>query len=275
MNERGDTFGTKFRETRASKATEMQGQRYWVDQGRIGTALSDSAVLSAPEEKNRFNAGGVRITTGSLGTELKWYVQSPCFSSLFTVLSWIAGAQLPVVLRFYAAGWFEEFHQTHAGAERRLEDIISRGDRHFTAKTMVKQFELKGKSLPGLLSECINTPKVAEDYAIECLLEDSIEQFTVQKIGPKSVISQVWGPFRSSFPCQPTGAYGQVVSEAYHEVLTTGKPRYDHVLAAMRMPDNVLFWVPYHRLVMPKHDKSNTPSVLVVAELNQVDIQLI
>ncbi len=202
-------------------------------------------------------------------------MQSPCYASLFSTREWLETAKLPIILRFYASGWFEEFHRSHESAARRLEDVISRGDRHFTAKTMVRQFELNEKPLPSLISECIKAPSTADEYAIECSFEDNTEQFTVQKIGVKSVINQVWGPFPSSFPCQATSQYGQVVSEAYREVLNTGKPRYDHVLAAMRMPDNVLFWVPYHRLVLPKKSVSGNPSVLVVSELNQVDILMI
>ena len=253
----------------------MQGQRYWVESGKIGAAFNDAAVNSVVEEKKKFENGLVRLTTGNLGTEIKWHVQSPCYASLFSTLEWLKAAKLPIILRFYASGWFEEFHRTPESAVQRLEDVISRGDRHFTTKTMVKQFELNEKPLPSLLTECINTPSTASEYAVECSFQDNTEQFTVQKIGSKSVINQVWGPFPSSFPCQTTGQYGQVVSEAYGEVLNTGRPRYDHVLAAMRMPDNVLFWVPYHRLVLPKNNLNGNPSVLVISELNQVDITLI
>ena len=253
----------------------MQGQRYWVEAGKIGTALNDAVVNSAADEKRKFENGLVRLTTGNLGTETKWHVQSPCYASLFSTLEWLQTAKLPIILRFYVSGWFEEFHRTYESAAQRLEDVVSRGDRHFTARTMVKQFELNEKPLPNLLTECINKPSTASDYAIECSFEDNTEQFTVQKIGSKSVINQVWGPFPSSFPCQSTSQYGQVVSEAYREVLDTGRPRYDHVLAAMRMPDNVLFWVPYHRLVLPKSSQSGSPSVLVISELHQVDIKLI
>ena len=252
-----------------------QGQRYWVDAGKIGTALSDNAVVSTADEKRNYENGHVRLTTGKLGTEIKWHVQSPCYASLFSTLEWLHSAKLPIILRFYVSGWFEEFHRTYESATRRLEDVVSRGDRHFTSKTMVKQFNLNEKPLPGLLTECIKKPSTALEYAIECSFENNTEQFTVQKIGPKSVINQVWGPFPSSFPCQSTSQYGQVVSEAYREVINTGRPRYDHVLAAMRMPDNVLFWVPYHRLVLPRHNPGGDPSVLVISELHQVDIKLI
>ena len=253
----------------------MQGRRYWVEQGEIGAVVPDGTILSPVDERKKLEAGQVRVTTGDLGTEVKWYVQSPCYASLFATLEWLSSIQLPIVLRFYASGWFEEFHKTNETAMHRLNDIISRGDRHFSSRTMVKEFDIKDKPLPTLLTECINKPNVALDYAIECSYEETTEQFAVQRIGSKSVINQVWGPFPSSFPCQSTSQYGQTVSEAYHEVLNTGKPRYDHVLAAMRMPDNVVFWVPYHRLVMPKTPSLKKQSVLVVAELNQVDIQLI
>lgn len=253
----------------------MQGRRYWIESGIISSVLNDLAPLSAADERKKFESGHVRLTTGDRGTEIKWHVQTPCLASIFAAMDWLSDANLPLILRFYASGWFEEFHQSHHAAIRRLEDIVARGDRHFTSKTLVKQFEINEKPLPTLLTQCINKPNTALDYAVECAFEDNTEQFTVKRIGPKSVISRVWGPFPSSFPCQSTGQYGQTVSQAYREVLTSGKPRYDHVLASMRMPDNVLFWVPYHRLVMPKLGRVDSSSVLVISELSKVDIQLI
>ena len=253
----------------------MIGRRYWVDAGKIGNVVNDDATYSLIEERKRFDLGQVRLTTGDLGTEIKWHVQSPCHASLYAAIEWLATAKTPFVLRFYVSGWFEEFHKTYGEVMRRLEDIVARGDRHFTTRTLVQQFELDEKPLPALITECLNRPSSALDYAVECAYEESTEQFAVQKIGPKSVINQVWGPFPSSFPCLPTSQYGRVVSKAYQEVSDTGKPRYDHVLAAMRMPDNVLFWVPYHRLVLPKIAKSQKPSVLVISELSKVDIKLI
>ncbi len=253
----------------------MLGRRYWGDAGKIGSIANDETPFSQIEERKRFDLGQVRLTTGDIGTEIKWHVQSPCHASLYAAIEWLATANGPFVLRFYVSGWFEEFHRTYQEVMQRLEDILARGDRHFTTRTMVQQFALNEKPLPELISECLNTPSSALDYAIECTYEENSEQFAVERIGSKSVINQVWGPFRSSFPCLPTSQYGRVVSQAYHEVSVSGKPRYDHVLAAMRMPDNVLFWVPYHRLVLPKKVSGSKPSVLVVAELSQVDIKLI
>jgi hypothetical protein len=253
----------------------MLGQKYWVDLGKIGAVSNDDSNYSQIEDRKRFDLGQVRLTTGDLGTEIKWHVQAPCHASLYAAMAWLSAAKSPFVLRFYVSGWFEEFHRTHQDLMRRMEDIVARGDRHFATRTMVQQFELDEKPLPDLITECLNTPASALDYAVECAYEESTDQFAVERIGPKSVISQVWGPFPSSFPCLSTSQYGKVVSQAYHEVSVSGKPRYDHVLAAMRMPDNALFWVPYHRLVLPKKMSGSKPTVLVISELSRVDIKLI
>jgi hypothetical protein len=253
----------------------MHGQRYWVENGELSELIADAPEISPQEQRKKFNAGHVRLTTGELGTEIKWSVLSPCLASLFFINDWLTVATGPFVLRFYASGWFEEFHETYKDVNRRLDEIIVRGDRHFTTRTLIKEFSIKKTELTPLLNDCISQTSTAQEYAVECVYEDNTQQFLVQSIGPKSAISRVYGSFLSSFPCQTAGSYGQSVSEAYKQVLNSGKPRYDHVLAAMRMPDNEVFWVPYRRLVLPKLAMGGKHSVLVVSEITSVDIQLI
>ena len=86
----------------------MLGRRYWVDAGKIGNFANDDATYSLIEERKRFDLGQVRLTTGDLGTEIKWHVQSPCHASLYAAIEWLATARAPFVLRFYVSGWFEE-----------------------------------------------------------------------------------------------------------------------------------------------------------------------
>jgi hypothetical protein len=253
----------------------MQGRRYWVEGAKLDALSYGAADLTQLEERKKFDQGHVRLTTGDLGTEVKWAVLSPCLASLFFVQEWLKDATIPVVLRFYVSGWFEEFYSVKNDAVLRLDAIIARGDRHFISRTLIKEFNLDTAPLTPLLSDCFAHASTAEEYAVECVYEDMTSQFLVERIGPKSVISKVWGSFPSSFPCQAAGSYGHAVSQAYTEVLNTGKPHYDHVLAAMRMPDNDIFWVPYRRLVMPKLSASNKPAVLVISEITPVDIQLI
>ncbi len=77
-----------------------------------------------------------------------------------------------------------------------------------------------------------------------------------------------------SYACRSGNSYDEVISEAYTDVLRTGKPRYDHVLAAMRMPDNVVRWMPYQRIVVPTRMGEKLMSVSVVAEIANVEIRI-
>lgn len=247
----------------------------WIENGRSGTPQPNSELASLRDEREKFRDGLVRLTTSDHGTEIKWSVLSPCNASLFAAIFALDFAKGPFVLRFYVSGWFEEFHNDNKSAKQRIEEIIARGDRHFTCSTVVKDFEFNGAPLSPLFENCVRDQDGAKDYAVECVFENFTQQFHVEKIGTKSAINRVYGSFLSSFPCQSSSSYSQTVSKAYTEVLENGQPRYDQILAAMRMPNNDIRWVPYCRLVMPYKKPHHKPAVLVVSEISQVQIQLI
>ena len=107
----------------------MHAQKIWIENGIM--RLVPPATVEAPaEDRQKFELGHVRITAGSSGTEIKWNVLSPCITSLFVAKEWLRSCNTPCVLRFYANGWFEEFHEDAAKAGERIEDTIMRGDRH-------------------------------------------------------------------------------------------------------------------------------------------------
>jgi hypothetical protein len=249
--------------------------QYWIENGKV--TLSDLALEKAghENERTRFNAGEVRLTAGSLGTELKWHVLSPCNASLFAATVTLENSQAPYVLRFFASGWFEEFYQTSSSVISRIEQIIARGDRHFTCHTVVKEFEPNGAHLSPMMKSITEESDAAADYAIDCAYEEQCGQFHVERIGKQSAIAKIYGTFLSSFPCRPSGAYSDAVSAAYTSVLNTGQSRFDQILAAMRMPNNQVHWVSYSRLVHPIRGKNQNPKVMVISEIGQVDIQLI
>jgi hypothetical protein len=66
-----------------------------------------------------------------------------------------------------------------------------------------------------------------------------------------------------------------MVSIAYREVLKTGEPHYDHVMASMLTPEQVPLWVPYQRVVLPHRFPDGRMGVAVVSQLGQVDIKLL
>ena len=251
----------------------MHAQRYWIENGLM--KLVPMGALETPaEDRQHFEEGDVRITTGSAGTEIKWHVLSRCIASLFVAQQWLRSCDAPCVLRFYADGWFEEFHSDSKSASQRIEDTIMRGDRHVTSKIFIHEFETDPKMLTPLLAASLTDPEAVRDFAVECVLEEMTGEFQVETVGPRSAVAKIWGTFLHSYPCQTASNYSHTVSEAYSQVLATGRPRHDHVLAAMRMPNNEVFWVPYRRLVMPRAGSAK-PGVTVISEITPVDIRLI
>jgi hypothetical protein len=252
----------------------MRGQRYWVNQGKL-ELLSGQLTRAAEDDELSFQRGSVRLTTGDLGTEIKWLVNSPCVSSVFKAMQWLPSARPPFILRFFAIGWFEEVYREPAAAIRRMEQVLARGDRHFTGRVFTKEANVNSQFLPDVLKDVLNGQGVSNDYSVDCAYDEHSHLFKVERVGAKSAIGRVWGTFTSSHPCQSAGSYGDPVNATYEDVLKHNRPRYDHVLAALRLPDNALHWVPYHRIVFPRHNEKGEAGVAVVSQIARVDIQVL
>ncbi|MDE2384188.1 MAG: hypothetical protein KGO53_06175 [Alphaproteobacteria bacterium] len=253
----------------------MQGRRFWVELGVIQHEPGDAVETSPASEKKRFEAGGVRVTSGNIGTEIKWHAQTRCISSLFVVLEWLRGARAPFVLRYYVSGWFEEFYKTAGEASQRIEAIIARGDRHFPVRTFVEEVEPVKTVLAPLLVDALNAKDHVDDYSVDCVYNRMASRFDVLRVGKKSLIARVYGDVESSHPRQTIGSYSDAVSAGYREVLESGKPRTDHVLAALRFPNNSVYWVPYHRLILPKHGNASVDGVKVISQFGKIGFKVI
>ncbi len=253
----------------------MHGQRFWIAGGKKLADSSVEHVLDEVEAERFTQDGAVRVTTGSLGTEIKWSVFSPCFGSLYYAIEWLPKANLPIVLRFYLSGWFEETCHTAEQAIDRIEQIIAKSELHLTRRVFVEEFEPKGRMMSPLLQRIWHDHAISPENSVDCVYEEQSRKFRVDRIGPQSTIAKLWGMSPVSYACRSGNSYDEVVSEAYTNVLRSGKPRYDHVLAALRMPDNTVRWVPYQRIVVPRPNDESSMSVSVVAEIAKVDINLI
>ncbi len=253
----------------------MRGQISWIRAGVLDRAPKKEDTPSPTLEEKCFDSGDVRIVTGELGTEIKWKVQTPCFSSLLRAVHFLQDAKPPFILRFHAFGWFEEVYRETWTAIKRIEEILARGDRHFFSRAFVQEADPHSMCLSPVLRHALEKNEAEDDYVVEVALDEVTHQYVVDKVGSKSAIGRVWGTITSSFPCQPTSKYGDAVSEAYDRVLKTGKPHYDQVLAALRLPDNQVHWVPYHRVVLPRYREDGTPAVAIVSEFVPVEIKVL
>lgn len=252
----------------------MRGQRFWVHHGLMEPKAALN-TLEPLEEEKLLQSGSVRLTTGELGTEVKWVVNSPCVTSLFKSIQWISSARAPYILRFFAVGWFEEVYREPAAAINRIEHVLARGDRHFTGRVFIKEAMQDTGVVPEVMKEALLGQGISPDYSVDCAFDEQSNMFRVERVGTKSAIGRVWGTYTSSHPCQSAGSYGDPVNETYQDVLKNNKPRYDHVLAALRLPDNALHWVPYHRVVYPRRNEKGQLGVAVVSQIARVDIQVL
>ena len=241
----------------------MRGQRYWIHQGKLEPLPSMTADIAAKEDQF-YQEGSVRLTTGDLGTEVKWVVNSPCVSSLFKAMQWLPSVKPPYILRFFAVGWFEEVYREPVAAVSRMEEVLARGDRHFASRVFIAEAPTSSPQVPPVLKEALSGHCIPEDYSVDCILDENSGLFHVERVGPPS-----------SFPCQSVGSYGDPVNATYEDVLRHNRPRYDHVLAALRLPDNRLHWVPYHRVVLPHKNGSKHAGVTVVSQIARVDIKVL
>lgn len=253
----------------------MSGWQVWIKFGVTVTKTSRPDKGDVSADQLRWTEGQVRLTTSPSGTEIKWAVDTPCFSSLYSIMDCLVDTDPPYILRFHAMGWFEEIFVTAEDAIRRIETIMVRGDRYFTSRAFVRVVDPKESNMPPVLRESLERRTAPDEYCVECAYDESSHNYVVDRIGPKSAIGRLWGTYTSSFPCQPRSKYGDAVSAAYKNVLQEGRPHYDQVLAAMRLPDNQVHWVPYHRLIFPGSRRRGMDTVSVVSEIAKVEFSVI
>jgi hypothetical protein len=179
------------------------------------------------------------------------------------------------MLRYFLAGWFEENFENASEAAERIHEIVAKSDIHLVRRAFVREFDPCDKQLPVLLKDTWIDGAAEADYSVDCMFEESSGRFRVDWIGPKSTIARLWGMTPVSYPCQPGGSYDRIVSAAYAEVLNSGRPRYDHVYAAMVTPQSDVVWIPYHRVIVPKRASAARRGVSIVSEIAKVDIQIV
>jgi hypothetical protein len=253
----------------------MRGEIYWIDKGALARERPQFAAGNEADDELMHRYGCVRVSTGELGTEIRWSVFSPSFASLYYTADFASGLRGPFMLRYFLAGWFEEICDTAALARGRIGEILAKSDLHLVKRAFVREVDPHGKTMPPLLQHAWLDGAITADYSVDCVYEESSGRFRVDRIGAKSTIARLWGPTPGSYPCVNGGSYDRIVSAAYSDVLRAGRPRYDHVYAAMMTPDATLTWIPYQRVIMPIHAADRRRAVAIVTEISKVDISIV
>ena len=253
----------------------MDGLDLWIANGRFGLAPVCPTVNEVPDGAAPYRDGLVSIKKIGRITEIKWFVFAPNWASLYLAMDWIDGRSGLFRLKYFLAGWFEETYQNADQARDRISQVQAKSDVRLWTRVFVKSADPGGAGVPKLLRKTMKERAVQPDYAVECVFDDHYGEFRVERIGARSLIARLWGQAPMSFPCVNGGSYDRTVSAAYGDVIAKGEPRYDHVYASVTAPDNMPFWLPYQRVILPSKTGTGRPSVLVVTEVAPVDIKVI
>jgi hypothetical protein len=229
----------------------MNTKEYWLDSGHIvdrprkpdGEAFTDRQI---------FQSGSlVKLVTSGGGTRVTWTQFSANWSSLFFVIEWIKILPGPFTLQFFNAGWFSERYTCPIETIERIRGLIANSDVRLSARVYLQQFDPEKIDLPFGLNDAWSRGEIPESQVVVCDVNLDSERTTVSHVGASSALASVWGVSPVSYPCLSGHSYDKVVSRPYFEVIKTGRPYHDHVLAAMAKPDGEVSWMSYQRLIFP------------------------
>jgi hypothetical protein len=254
----------------------MELQEYWISQGRIieRPIGEDGAVLT---DRMLFARGDLlKIMVSPQGTTIKWVMFGANWTSIYFAKEWLKSFQGPFTLNFFNLGWFTEKYPDGKTANARMDHLISKSDVRFSSRVYTRDFDPNTAKLPPKLREMWLSGSADEKVVVTCTV-DTVRQFTnVEFVGPESALAKVWGQETMTYPCQTGHSYDKIVSRAYYDVIKTGRPHYDHVIAAMGDPKGQVQWFGYHRLIFPTFQmEGKLPKVKVVSEVAPVDIPLL
>ena len=253
----------------------MAGRHQWYLKGQLLDSVALNILSVEDEWELMARQGAVRLTSGYLGTEVKWVIGSPHLASLFVAEAMVEDEDGPCVLRFYAAGWFEERYANCCDACQRMRALAMHGDRFFTSRVFEKPSVPNETYTPEIVRQVLRDLRPPLDNSVECRFDPHSDSFLVTHIGHNSTIGRIWGTDPNSFPCLATGAFGSSATSAYKRALDAGNPVYEQVVASLRFPDETFRWVSYHRAIVPMARKSMPSAVTVVSEYADVDFRVL
>ncbi len=252
----------------------MDGIEYWVVNGKIDSDPFSNPDIDSPEILMQ-RAGGVYVNTSGRGTVVRWAMFASNWASLYYAADTLRNLPGPYTFEFYLSGWFSQTVTDPTAAYLRLHDLIAKSDIHLRQKTFVKAMDPDLSSyVPSLLADVYKERYSDPDFTVDCALDPETNRFFVDRVGESSGIAKLFGRQPNTFPCLSGHSYDHVVSSAYKQVVRTGEPHYDHVVASLPM-DQTARWFTYQRVILPHSFIDGRKGVSVVSEFGKVDINLL
>jgi len=252
----------------------MDGTEYWIVNGKVEIDPFSDPANSNPESLMQ-RSGGVHVSTGHKGTVVRWAMFASNWASLYYVAETLRNMPGPYTFEFFLSGWFTQTVSDPSEAYLRLNDLIVKSDIHLRQKTFVKSMDPALSSwVPDLLTDVYNERASRPDVTVDCVLDTETDRFLVDRVGENSGIAKLFGVQPDTFPCLSGHSYDHIVSSAYKQVLRTGEPHYDHVIASIPM-NKTARWFTYQRVILPHNFADGRQGVSIVSEFGHVDINLL
>jgi hypothetical protein len=254
----------------------MEAQEYWIDKGQIVERSMSASGAAASGKSLLFQKEFVKIECNANGTVIKWVMFGANWTSLYFCKELLSAHIAPFTLSFFNSGWFSEVFDNLVDAGIRIDQLIAKSDVRFSAHTFTRPFNPVEYKLSATLKEAWTNGGVDESTAVHCTIDMDRELTRFEHIGANSALAKIWGISPVSFPSRSGHSYDRVVSKSYYEVVKTGRPLYDHVLAAMVNPSGEVKWYGYHRLIFPcRKPRGTLAHVSVACEVAEIDIPLL
>jgi hypothetical protein len=246
----------------------------WVRDGAFATRPKKSNGTEYHDKTLFDKYAMVRVLTDSHGTEVQWNMSCPNWTSLMLVAKLMSASVGPFKLKYFKSGWFTETMETAIEAADRIDELIYKSDVHLNERAYTASANLDSTRMPSSLRQVLLSGTAPDERSVLCAVEPEREISNVVHIGKETLIAQIWGLSPNSYPCLSGHSFDRVVTPKYFNVVQTGRPHYDHVLASMVRPDGELHWLSYHRVILPEL-RSAQRMVRIVSEVAPVDIQLL
>ena len=247
----------------------------WILNGELTHVLPESSSLPASELQLLGREGAIKVTESDNGVEIKWVLFSANWASLYYLIDTLHLYTGPVTLRYFLSGWFSETIENVEEAISRTKQLMAKSDVHVSQHTFVQRADPGKTVVPHVLRDTLTDMTALPEFSVDCIYDDETSRFLVNRVGAQSGLAQVYGISPVSVPCLTGNSYDEIVSEAYLSVLSSDEPCYDHVIAAMNLPDQSVNWITYQRVILPHRFPNGQKGVSISSQLANVDIKVV
>lgn len=240
--------------------------------------------------------GLVKIRLDPRGLELRWNLQKYPEKALERAIDWITAAQddLPIRLSYYYFGWYTE-RIDKATLIDRIADTKPFADVDLGhAVKMVEQKVSQSFANLDLVGKCLELWNASEkrgrmgfgphfqDQIVVFRPDETTGNFEYDFIGFNSPIVKVMGKSWAAnainaqkLPENYSRAYRSITNRPYENVMASGEPRYDKILASIKPPGKDPVWTSYHRLLLPMYDRKGAPIMICASEIGDINFPLL